>query len=129
MNSALINFNGDFTIHTDKISATDVNYDQLREFEASVSYAGQSQQTQAWHQINLGLFTILNAILQEQIWKKCVGGCRKQGLRERGLLMSVSRRVHRGILLCYAWKRKSYCTDFPKLLPSTCVLMYNSLVT
>lgn len=30
---------------------------------------------------------------------------------------------------CYVWKRNSYCIDFPKLVPSTCVLTYNPLVT
>lgn len=104
MNPVLINCSAD------KIYAWDLNYAQTYEFVASVSVLQDSQQSQFWLQIELGLFTTLNAILQGQIWEKCERKCKKQSWRETGLLRSMS--LHRE--RCYAWKMKSYCTDFPK---------------
>lgn len=57
MNPVLINCSAD------KIYAWDLNYAQTHEFVASVSVVQDSQQSQFWLQVELGLFTTLNAIL------------------------------------------------------------------
>lgn len=116
MNPALINFSAVFIIHPDKISA--------REFEASVSLM-QDRASRPKHGIKW-----IQAYLPSwmQFFRNKFGANveedAKSRVGERGLLGSASFHTE-----CYTWKRKSCCIDFPKLVPSTCVLTYNSLVT
>jgi len=107
MNPALINFNAHFSIHPDKISARNMSYVQLQEFEAAVSFvqkrASRPKPGIKWIWADLPCWM---QFFRNKFREECGVGCKKQSWRERGLLKSVS--LHRGIMSCMEEKRLLY---------------------